>query len=228
MNKGIYLIALFFLAISCKNTPNEAATTNDESNKVAESVNSSKEEAKTILCFGNSLTAGYGLEAEEAYPQVLQNVLDSLGYNYDVVNAGVSGETTSGGLNRIDWVLKQPVDVFILELGANDGLRGIPTTETQKNLEAIIAKVKAKSPGVKILLAGMQVPPSMGGDYASEYQAIFPAVAEKTDVILIPFFLENVAGIPDLNLEDGIHPNKTGAKIVVQNVMAELEGVLTK
>lgn len=226
MYKIIVLIAFVFLSLSCKNSAKEAVAANEESNKLALSVNSSKDAAKVILCFGNSLTAGYGLENEEAYPEVLDHVLDSLGYDYVVVNSGVSGETTSGGLNRIDWVMKQPVDIFILELGANDGLRGIATAETKKNLEDIIMKVKAKSPGVKILLAGMQMPPSMGFDYADDFKAVFPAVAEKTDVTLIPFFLENVGGHPDLNQADGMHPNAEGTKIVVENVMRELKGIL--
>jgi acyl-CoA thioesterase-1 len=223
MNKVIVLIALLFSTIGCSESAKESPVAQEENVKEIETMNDSEKAPRVILCFGNSLTAGYGLETEEAYPEVLQTALDSLGYNVKVINSGVSGETTSGGLNRIEWVMKQSVDVFILELGANDG---IPTEETQQNLEAIIAIAREKSPGVEILLAGMKVPPSMGGDYGAKFEAIFPAVAEKTGATLIPFFLENVAAHPDLNQADGIHPTAEGVKLVVKNVLSELVGVL--
>lgn len=182
---------------------------------------------KSIIFFGDSLTAGYGLEdPDQAFPGVIQHRLDSLKMPYNVINAGVSGETTAGGLSRIDWVLKQKVSVFILELGANDGLRGIPTDETSKNLQAIIDKVKAKYPDAKIILAGMQVPPSMGADYANSFKAVFPTLAQKNKIDLIPFLLDNVAGIPKLNQKDGIHPTAEGAKIVAGNVWGVLKGDL--
>lgn len=182
---------------------------------------------KTILFFGNSLTAGYGLEeTSTAFPALIQKRIDSLGLPYMVVNAGVSGETSSGGNSRIDWILKQPVDVFILELGANDGLRGIPFTETQKNLQSIIDKVKAKNKDVKIILAGMLVPPNMGPDYSKAFKDLFPELAKKNETPFIPFILEGVAGEEKLNQGDGIHPTEEGHQIVMENVWAVLKDVL--
>ena len=154
---------------------------------------------------------------------MIQQKLDSASLAYQVVNAGVSGETTSGGVERIDWILQSPVDVFILELGANDGLRGIPIAETQKNLQLIIDKVKAKYPNAKIILTGMQVPPNMGQQYASQFRAIFPELARKNDLPLVPFLLEGVGGEPKLNQADGIHPTPEGHQIVAENVWPEVE-----
>jgi acyl-CoA thioesterase-1 len=185
-----------------------------------------KEKEKTILFFGNSLTAGYGLDPSEAFPSLIQNKIDSLGLNYKVVNAGLSGETTAAGKNRIEWVLRQPVDVFILELGGNDGLRGISPEETRRNLEEIIDKVRQTYPEVKILLAGMQIPPSMGQAYANQFQEVFPRVAREKNVELITFLLEGVGGERDLNLTDGIHPNEEGHQIVADNVWQELRPML--
>ncbi|MCU0341129.1 MAG: arylesterase [Spirosomaceae bacterium] len=181
---------------------------------------------KNILIFGNSLTAGYGLEPAEAYPALLQNRIDSLQLPYKVINAGLSGETTSGGNSRLDWVLKNPVDIFVLELGGNDGLRGIPATETRKNLQTMMDKVRTKYPQATIVLAGMQVPPSMGKKYADEFKVIYPELAQKNKALLIPFLLEKVGGEVALNQKDGIHPNAEGAKIVADNVWAILKDVV--
>ena len=200
---------------------------NDASRKTEiENVNSVATDSKTILFFGNSLTAGYGLDTKESFPSLIQDRLDSLELNYTVINAGLSGETTSGGKNRLDWVLKQKVDVFVLELGANDGLRGIPLKETKANLQIIINSVLEKNSETKIILAGMQIPPNMGQEYTIEFRTIFPDLAEKNDIQLIPFLLDGVAGIPDLNLPDGIHPTADGQKIVRENVWAILEKIL--
>lgn len=182
--------------------------------------------AKTILFFGNSLTAGYGLDPSEAFPALIQQKIDSLDLSYKVVSAGVSGETSSGGNSRIDWILKQPVDVFVLELGANDGLRGIPTSETKSNLQSIIDKVKAKYPEVKIVLAGMQIPPNMGQNYTNSFMKIFPELKEKNEAVLIPFLLEGVGGEKSLNQQDGIHPTAEGHKILAENVWAVLKNIL--
>ena len=181
---------------------------------------------KTILFFGNSLTAGYGLEPAEAFPAVIQHRIDSLGLNYTTVNAGVSGETSSGGKGRIDWILKTPVDVFVLELGANDGLRGIPVTETHKNLQAIIDAVKTKYPQAKLVLAGMQVPPNMGAKYSTDFRTAYTELAKNNNMALIPFLLEGVGGVRSLNQQDGIHPNVEGAKIVADNVWKILKGLM--
>lgn len=181
---------------------------------------------KTILFFGDSLTAGYGLSVEEAFPAIVEEKFNKLGKATKVVNAGLSGETSAGGLSRIDWVLRQPVDIFVLELGANDGLRGLPLDQTRKNLQAIIDKVKAKNPGVKIVIAGMMVPPNMGPDYTSQFKKIFPELAKKNDAALIPFLLENVAGNEKLNLPDGIHPNIEGHRIVADNVYKVIDPLI--
>ena len=181
---------------------------------------------KTIVFFGNSLTAGYGVDPTEAYPSLIQNIIDSLKLNYKVINAGVSGETSAGGNGRIDWILRQPVDVFALELGGNDGLRGIPLSETKKNLQAIIDKVKSKYPNAKIMLEGMQIPPNMGQQYATDFKNIYPALASKNDIAILPFLLKDVGGDPKLNQQDGIHPTAEGHKIVAENVWEVLKGLL--
>ncbi len=183
--------------------------------------------SKTILFFGDSLTAGYGLDdPSDAFPGVVQNKIDSAKLPYKVVNAGVSGETSAGGKGRIGWIFKQKIDVFVLELGANDGLRGIPVTETIGNLQDIIDSVKMKYPNARLVMAGMMVPPNMGVKYASDFRGIFPMLAEKNKMALIPFLLKDVAGIPVLNQQDGIHPTTEGAKIVGRNVWEVLKPLL--
>ena len=224
MNK-IFLINLFICIaiISCNN--NKSEKVNEQTAPSANISADSSAQRKTILFFGNSITAGYGLEPNEAFPALIQDIIDSLHLPYKVINAGVSGETTSGGMGRIDWILRQPVDVFVLELGGNDGLRGIPLTVTRSNLQAIIDKVKAKYPSVKIVLAGMQIPPNLGQDYTSEFKKIYPELATKNNVSIIPFLLQGVGGDPKLNQDDGIHPNKVGEKIVAENVWNVLKGI---
>ena len=184
------------------------------------------EKAKTIVFYGNSLTAGYGVDPSESFPSIVQDKIDSLQLPYKVINAGVSGETTAGGKSRIDWILRQPVNIFILELGGNDGLRGIPIAETSKNLQAIIDRVREKYPEAKIILAGMQVPPNMGRNYATQFRVVFEQLAAKNKVELIPFLLENVGGIASLNQGDGIHPNPQGHRIVAENVWKVLQQML--
>lgn len=188
----------------------------DESTDTIEQVETTDE--KVILFFGNSLTAAYGLETEQGFPNLIQQRIDSLGLNYTVINSGLSGETTSGGLNRLDWVLNQDVDIFVLELGANDGLRGIPLDKSRENLQKIIDAVQEKNPETTIILAGMQIPPNMGLEYTAEFRGMYSDLAEENDILLIPFLLEGVAGEPELNLEDGIHPTAEGQKIVAENV----------
>ncbi len=184
------------------------------------------EEKRTILFFGNSLTAGWGLEPEEGFTGIIQHRIDSVGLPYQVINGGLSGETTASGLNRLDWFLEDEPYIFILELGGNDGLRGISVAETKKNLQQIIQKVNEKYPQTQILLAGMQIPPNMGQAYSEEFKSIFPDLAEEENVTLIPFLLEGVAGDPDLNLPDGIHPSKEGHRIVAETVWQYLEPLL--
>jgi acyl-CoA thioesterase-1 len=173
---------------------------------------------KTILFFGNSLTAGYGIDPEESFAGRIQTRLDSLKKEFRVINGGLSGETTAGGLSRLDWFLAEEPYLFVLELGGNDGLRGIALTETKKNLLAIVDKVQAKYPNTKIILAGKQIPPNMGQEYTEEFKAIYPAVAKEKNIELIPFLLEGVAGNPDLNLPDGIHPTAEGHRLVMETL----------
>ena len=181
---------------------------------------------KVILFFGDSLTAGYGLSTEEAFPALTEKLLIKSGKPVKVVNAGLSGETSAGGLSRIDWILRQPIDIFVLELGANDGLRGLPLDQTRTNLQAIIDKVKAKYPLTKFVLAGMMVPPNMGKEYAVAFKKIYPDLAKKNNATLIPFLLQDVGGIEKLNQTDGIHPNAEGHKIVARNISKILEPLL--
>lgn len=181
---------------------------------------------KTILFYGDSITAGYGLSVEDAFPARVAEALKAKGMEVKVVNAGLSGETSAGGLSRIDWILRQPIDVFVLELGGNDGLRGLPLDQTKTNLQMIIDKVKAKNPDVKIVLAGMMVPPNLGKEYTTEFRNIYPELAKKNNATLIPFLLEGVGGDDKLNLPDGIHPNVEGHKIVAKTVVKVLEPLL--
>ena len=181
---------------------------------------------KTIVFFGNSLTAGYGLDISEAFPSLIQARIDSLKLPYKVVNAGLSGETSAGGRSRIDWILRQPLDIFVLELGGNDGLRGIPASDTYANLQSIIDRVRSTHPLAKVLLTGIQIPPSMGNRYASEFRNIFPVLAKKNKIELVPFILEGVGGVPSLNQADGIHPTAAGDIIVADNVWKILKGML--
>ena len=199
-------------------------TTNSSAEmKKPETTTSSK---KNIMFFGDSLTAGYGLDEEESYPSLIQNRIDSLGLSYQVINAGLSGETTTGGLGRIDWVLQQPIDVFVLALGSNDMLRGLDLSLSKDNLRKILDKVREHSPSAKIILAGMLSPPNMGEDYSRGFNGMFGEIAEDYNASLIPFLLEGVAGDPSLNLADGKHPNAIGQTIVVENVWQILKEVL--
>ncbi len=181
---------------------------------------------KNVLFFGDSLTAGYGLSPDEAFPALVEKELIRENKNVKVINAGVSGETSAGGLSRIDWTLRQPVDIFVLELGANYGLRGLPLEQTKKNLQSIIDKVKAKYPKAKMVVVGMMVPPNMGKVYADEFGKIFPLLAEKNKATLVPFLLEGVGGIERLNQADGIHPNPEGHKIVAKNLVPYLRKLI--
>ncbi|MEX8546642.1 MAG: arylesterase [Mucilaginibacter sp.] len=227
MQKIFSCFALVSLLIFCGCGNKQKPTEGTEKDTVKEA-SAKTQTQKSILFFGNSLTAGYGLDdpQNDAFPSVIQQTIDSLKLPYKVVNGGLSGETSSDGKNRINWLLRQPVDVFVLELGANDGLRGIPVAETEANLQAIIDQVKAKYPKAKLVMTGMQVPPNMGGTYASDFGKVFPRLAKKNNMALVPFLLENVAGNRDLNQRDGIHPTAKGAKIVAQNVWQVLKDQL--
>ena len=179
-----------------------------------------------ILAFGDSLTAGFGVDSKDSYPARLQRLLAEKGYSYKVVNAGVSGDTTAGGASRIDWVMQHNPEIVILELGANDGLRGLSISEMRKNLGTIIDICQKK--GAKVLLAGMEITPNLGAEYSQEFRESFPLLAKQYKVPLIPFFLENVAARPELTRPDGVHPVANGYAIVTQTVFKYLEPMLKK
>lgn len=220
----LHICLLFMLSvISCTHD-----TMKDKQANTDSLVDNKNEQVKNILFFGNSLTAGYGLEdpGSESFPALIQVKLDSLGLGYKAVNAGLSGETTAGGKGRIGSLLKNKMDIFVLELGANDGLRGVPVSQTEENLQSIIDTVKLRYPEAKLVLLGMQVPPDMGGKYARDFNAVFPRIAAKNDMLLVPSLLNKVAGIPHLNLRDGVHPTANGQKILAENVWDELKTIL--
>jgi acyl-CoA thioesterase-1 len=215
------------LLLSCGSDTAKKAETTEIAPIKTENKKIKKGVTKKVLFFGDSLTAGYGLDdINDAFPALIQTKIDSLSLKYTVINSGLSGETSAGGKSRIDWVLNQKVDIFILELGANDGLRGIPLKETRKNLQAIIDAVLAKNASTKIVLAGMQLPPNMGIDYITEFKTIFPELAKKNGLELIPFLLKDVGGIPELNQADGIHPTKEGHQILAKNTWVVLESLI--
>lgn len=184
------------------------------------------EKQQNILFFGTSLTAGYGVDPTEAYPALIQKKIDSLHLHYKVINGGLSGETSAAGRNRIDWLLKQHIDIFVLELGANDGLRGLPVKETRANLQAVIDKVKKKYPEIKMVMLGMQMPPNLGADYTAAFKALFSDLAAKNNMTYVPFLLDGVGGVSKLNQQDGIHPTAEGHQILAQNVWSKLQGIL--
>lgn len=182
--------------------------------------------SKKILFFGDSITAGYGIDKNKAFPALIQQRIDSLNWNFKAVNAGLSGETSAGGLRRVDWMLRQDFKVFVLELGGNDGLRGIDLESTKENLKSIIEKVRAKKPDAEIILTGMQVPPNLGPEYTEQFKSMYPEIAKEKNVTLIPFLLEEVGGNPELNQADGIHPTAKGHRIIAETVWETLKPIL--
>lgn len=223
IKRGFFFLGILALFACNNNKQENPAATNVADTVAVKDTTTSAANKKTILFFGNSLTAGYGIEPSQAFPALIQKKIDSLQLPYQVINGGVSGETSAGGNSRIDWILRQHIDVFILELGGNDGLRGIPVDETKKNLQSIIDKVLAKNPDTKMILAGMQIPPNMGQDYIGAFRNLYPELAKKNNMAFIPFLLEGVGGEPELNQRDGIHPNEKGAEIVAGNVWKVLQ-----
>jgi acyl-CoA thioesterase-1 len=183
-------------------------------------------EPKTVLFLGTSITAGYGLDPSQGFPALIQEKIDERGWNFKVVNAGQSGDTSAGGLARMDWLLRGRIDVLVLELGANDGLRGLPVEVTRKNLQAIIDRARERYPKIKLIIAGMRVPPNLGRDYGRQFETLFPDLAKKNKALLIPFILEGVGGMREFNLPDGIHPTAKGHEIVAANVWKVLEPML--
>lgn len=223
--KKLFLITLIFFVAACgASTVDKQATQNANKPLVTPKVTTDKPK---IVAFGDSLTAGFGLQEKESYPYLLQQKLNADGYNYEVLNAGVSGETSVGGLERIDWVLEQEnIEILILELGANDLLRGLPVARMKENLAKMIKKAQAKK--VKVLLCGMLAPPSVGRQYEREYTEAFPDLASEYKVAFLPFLLENVALNKELNQGDGIHPNARGEIIMTNNIYKALQPMLRK
>lgn len=227
--KYIYLLCFVFLFIACgentdsKPIPSETPKSDTESEtKPSEA----KAVTKNIIFFGNSLSAAYRVDPALGFAGLIATRIDSLDLNYKVINAGSSGDSSAGGVGRIDWVLKQKTDIFILELGGNDGLRGQDTQAVYDNLQTILDRVKTKYPEVKIVIAGMEAPPNMGKAYTDSFRAIYQKLAKVNNAALIPFLLDGVGGIPELNLSDGIHPNVEGHKIVAENVWKVLQPIL--
>ncbi len=218
------LLLIFLLSACNSQTGNKPAAAQSDSTAMESPQPATKQ---NILFFGNSLTAGLGLESQQdAFPALIQGKIDSAGLQYQCINAGLSGETSAGGKERIDWLLKDSVAVFVLELGANDGLRGIAPAATYSNLAAIVDKVKKAYPDCKLVLAGMKVPPSMGDTYFKDFEAIFPKLAKDKNMTLVPFLLDKVAGNSSLNQQDGVHPTKEGQLILAHNVWSHLKGIL--
>jgi acyl-CoA thioesterase-1 len=178
------------------------------------------------LLVGTSLTAGYGLESDQAYPTLLQRKADSAGFAVDIVNAGVSGETSAAALRRADWIFRGPADVILLETGANDGLRALDPDATRRNIVEILARARAAHPSARLLLVQMEAPPNLGAGYTSRFHAMFPEIARESGATLVPFLLQGVAGSPELNQADGIHPNPAGSRVVADNVWPSLAAAL--
>ena len=226
--KNSIVFSIAFMLVTCNTHSDGKKSENISEDTAIKSSAGSSNKEKVILFFGNSITAGYNLDTDQAFPALISAKIDALGLPYRVVNAGLSGETTASGTSRIDWVLQNEIAIFVLELGANDGLRGIPLTATKKNLQRIIDRVKQRNSTIEIVVAGMQIPPNMGQDYTAAFKEIFPTIAQTNKATLIPFLLEGVAGIAELNLPDGIHPTAKGHEIIARTVWKYIEPLLTE
>ena len=222
------ILVLFFLFLNACDTTVPKENTQDKPAEEKSAINRgiTQSDKKTIVFFGNSLSAAYGIDPSQGFVGLIAQRIDSLALPYQIVNAGLSGETTAGGKTRIEWILRQPVDIFILELGGNDALRGIDPEESYSNLKFIIEKVKEKYPQAKIILAGMEAPPNMGPEFTSKFRQMYPKLAKEYNASLIPFLLEGVGGDPKLNLPDGIHPTPAGHRIVAENIWMILKDML--
>jgi acyl-CoA thioesterase I len=183
---------------------------------------------KTLVFLGDSLTAGLGVQPTEAFPALIAEKIRAASLPFEIQNAGLSGDTSAGALRRIDWLLQRPIDVLVIELGGNDGLRGLPVKSLKANLQAIIDKAKAKNAAVKVVIAGMQIPPNLGAEYSANFEKIFAELARENNAALIPFLLEGVGGQRDLNQQDLIHPTAAGHRIVADLVWRTLEPILRK
>ena len=227
MTQRAGLIPLLFfvcLATSCGNAPARNASNSKQAPGTAATQPATAR--PRVVALGDSLTAGLGLSQSEAYPALLQKRIDEAGLGFEVVNAGVSGDTSAGGVRRLDWVIGDGTKVLILALGANDGLRGLPVDQMKNNLETVITRAKAR--GIDVILAGMEAPPNFGREYTGEFRDVFRDLARKHDLVFVPFLLDKVAGQSQLNQGDGIHPNAQGAEILAGTVWAVLEPMLTR
>jgi acyl-CoA thioesterase-1 len=224
----LIVAALALAAAACAqpDRPAEPAPAAPAPAPVAAATTAPAEARPRIVFLGDSLAAGLGLQPAESIPSLLQARLDAAGYKYEVVNAGVSGDTSAGGVRRLDWSLQGPVELLVLELGANDGLRGLPVPEMKRNLDEIITTAKRR--GVTVVLTGMEAPPNYGAAYTAEFRQVFSDLATQHSVAFVPFFLEGVAGDPKLNQRDGIHPNPEGARIVERLMWTTLEPLLER
>jgi acyl-CoA thioesterase I len=225
MQPFVKVIAALIVLGACR-----ADRDTDSASRTAESapIDSAPAALKRLLFVGTSLTAGLGLDPEQAYPALIARRIDSLGLPYRIDNAGYSGETSAGALRRVDWLVREPVDVFVLETGANDGLRGLSVDSMRANIQAIIDRVRAASPNVRILLLGMEAPPNLGTRYTSEFRKVFPELADRNGATLLPFLLVGVAAVDSLNQGDGIHPNAAGSRLLAETVWSALLPLLAE
>ena len=232
------LIAALACIVACSSDGNVDSARNSRVTKNNTSVGTGADSAASdsttsvrapvVLFFGTSLTAGYGLDPDQAFPSLIEKKAGDEGVPIKVVNAGLSGETTAGAVRRIDWVLSAPVDLVVIESGANDALRGLAPEAARANLETLIAAVRAKQPRAKIVLVQMEAPPNYGASYTRSFRSIYPEIAKKENVPLLPFLLDGVAGIPRLNQADGVHPNLAGERIVADNLWRALKPIVAQ
>lgn len=235
MKKYVFFSVLVLIMWACGGSTDNSQTKEEKTEEQTESMNESPSNPeaseengkKKILIFGNSLTAGYGLDdPTDGFAGLIQRKLEELELPYEVINGGISGETSSDGKGRIKWMMRQPVDIFVLELGANDGLRGINPGATHDNLQFILQSVKESYPDAKLLVTGMEAPPNMGEAYTQDFRSIYPKLAEDNGAVLMPFLLDGVAGEPELNQSDAIHPTAEGHQIVAENLWAILKDMI--
>ncbi len=222
MNRLFWFLTCLLACAACQSEPKQEAV----STPMVTTAPAAPTTHKNIVFFGNSLTAAYQLSPEQGFVAIIQRRIDSLHLPYRCVNAGLSGETTADGKSRVGWVLRQPVDIFVLELGGNDALRGLPVAQSRANLQAIADSVRQRYPDCQIVVAGMLAPPNLGATYTNAFRTMYSELAQRNQAAIIPFLLENVGGIATLNLEDGIHPNVAGQKIVAENVWRVLQPLL--
>jgi acyl-CoA thioesterase-1 len=220
--------AAMLVAIACNSPEVEprSAPSIDTAGRPRAPVGAASAAQRRIVFLGDSLTAGYGLAKTEAVPALIQSRLDAEGYRYEVVNAGVSGDTSAGGLSRLDWSLEGDVDVLVVELGANDGLRGLPVAQMKQNVAEIITRARRR--GIAVVLTGMEAPPNYGAAYTVEFRSAYRDLAAEYGVAFVPFYLDGVAGNPHLNIADGIHPNAAGSRIIERTIWRALEPLLEK